>query len=331
MRLWPIQGRSSQFGSGADRWRVILALVVASLLWGSLYPAAKPALAVTGPMQVTFCRVLLAFLALGLLILLRSGPGLLAQQLRAHWRAVLVLGVFNFALSQVLTMSAQSLLPASINGLLNNTHPLWVAIASALFYPPRRPGLLIIGSGVALVGVGLVFLPDLAFGAAAGATLSLLGIALSLAGSAVIAIGAGVGRRVLRDGDPLAITTLALGAAILPMTALTLGNGGFDSIFGAPAEVQLLLVYLGIGCTAVNLALWYYGLKHTSAAAASAFQYMIPPTSVALAAVFLHESISPAVGLGTVCILIGLLATQIASRGVGRDRRSPGPSSIKPT
>jgi drug/metabolite transporter (DMT)-like permease len=129
----------------------------------------------------------------------------------------------------------------------------------------------------------------------------------------VIAIGTGVGRRVIQGGDPLAITTLALGAAIVPMTPLTLANGGFDSIFSAPAEVQVLLVYLGIGCTAVNFALWYYGLKHTSAAAASAFQYMIPPTSVAIAAVFLHEPISPALGLGTVCILIGLVATQIAS------------------
>ena len=264
-------------------------------------------------MQVTFCRVLLAFLSLGLLILLRSGRSLLAQQLRAHWRAVLVLGIFNFALSQILAMSAQSLLPASVNGLLNNTHPLWVAVASALFYPPRRPGLLIAGSAVALVGVGLVFLPDLAFGTAASVALSPLGIALSLAGSGVIAIGAGVGRRVVQGGDPLAITTLALGAAILPMTALTLGNGGFGSIVSAPAELHLLLVYLGIGCTAVNFALWYYGLKHTSAAAASAFQYMIPPTSVAIAALFLHESISPAVGLGTLCILIGLLTTQIAS------------------
>src|SRR6266436_6128272 len=162
--------------SGAHRWRVTLALVVASLLWGSLYPAAKPALAATGPMQVTFCRVLLAFVSLGALILLRSGPGLLVLQLRAHWRAVLVLGVFNFAVSQILAMSAQSLLPASVNGLLNNTHPLWVAIASVLFYPPRRPGLLVGGSVVALVGVGLVFLPDLVLGAQAGAALSPLGI-----------------------------------------------------------------------------------------------------------------------------------------------------------
>jgi drug/metabolite transporter (DMT)-like permease len=298
---------------GAHRWRVTLALVSASLLWGSLYPAAKPALAATGPMQVTFCRVVLAFVALGSLILLRSGPGLLVQQLRAHWRAVLVLGMFNFAVSQILAMSAQSLLPASVNGLLNNTHPLWVAIASALFYPPRQPGLLVFGSAVALVGVGLVFLPDLAFGAAAGAALSPLGIALSLAGSGVIGIGTGLGRRVMQGGDPLAITTLALGAAILPVAVLTVANGGFEPIFTAPGEVQLLLVYLGIGCTAINFALWYYGLKHTSAAAASAFQYMVPPTSVAIAALFLHEPIGPPLGLGTLCILIGLVATQIAS------------------
>jgi drug/metabolite transporter (DMT)-like permease len=299
--------------SGAHRWRVTLALVVASLLWGSLYPAAKPVVAATGPMQVTFCRVVLAFMALGLLILVRSGPGLLAQELRAHWRAVLFLGLVNFGVSQILAISAQGLLPASVNGLLNNTHPLWVAIASALFYPPRRPGLLVVGSGLALVGVGLVFLPDLAFGASAGAALSPLGIALSLAGSGVIGIGIGVGRRIMLGGDPLAITTLALGVAILPMTALTLANGGFDPILNATGEVQLLLLYLGIGCTAVNYALWYYGLKHTSAAAAAAFQYMIPPTSVVISALFLHEPISAALGLGTVCILVGLLVTQIAS------------------
>jgi drug/metabolite transporter (DMT)-like permease len=312
MRLHAIQAKFWPFWRGADRWRVPLALVVASLLWGSLYPAAKPVLVATGPMQVSFCRVVLAFVALGSLILVRSGPGLLVQQLRAHWRAVLVLGLFNFAVSQILAMSAQSLLPASVNGLLNNTHPLWVAIASVLFYPPRRPRLLIGGSAVALVGVGLVFLPDLVLGAA-GAAVSPLGIVLSLAGSVVIAIGTGVGRRVMQGGDPLVITTLALGAAILPLTALTLANGGFYPILNAPGDVQLLLLYLGIGCTAVNFALWYYGLKHTSAAAASAYQYIIPPTSVALAALFLHEQISPALGLGTLCILIGLVATQIAS------------------
>ena len=78
-------------------------------------------------------------------------------------------------------MPAQSLLRASVNGLLNDTHPLWVAIASAVFHPQRRPWLLVAGSAVALLGVGLVLLPDLLLGAAAGAALSPRGIALSLA------------------------------------------------------------------------------------------------------------------------------------------------------
>jgi drug/metabolite transporter (DMT)-like permease len=34
---------------------------------------------------------------------------------------------------------------------------------------------------------------------------------------------------------------------------------------------------------------------------------------VALAALFLHEPITPALGIGTLCILIGLVVTQIAS------------------
>jgi len=111
----------------ADAATGLLGLVVASLLWGSLYPAAKPALAATGPMQVTFCRVVLAFVSLGSLILLRSGPGLLVEQLRAHWRAVLVLGIFNFAVS--------------------------VAIAALFLHEPISPALAL---GTLCILIGLV-------------------------------------------------------------------------------------------------------------------------------------------------------------------------------
>ena len=295
-------------------WRVYLALVAAAFLWGSLYPAAKPAVTGTGAIQVTFCRVLLAFVSLGSLILLRSGPDLLVQQLRARWRAIVALGLGTFAASQILAMIALEYLPASVNGLLNNTHPLWVAIGTALFYPPRRPGLLIAGSSVALIGVGLVFLPDLASEAGAhGPTLSPLGVALSLGGSGVIAVGTTLGRRVMPGSDPLAISALTSGAAIMPMALLTLLNGGFGPILGAPGDVKLLLLYVGVGCTAVNNWLWYYGLKHLSAAAASAFQYMIAPMSVLIAAIFLHEPLTVALVVGTLCVLVGLVATQLGS------------------
>lgn len=295
-------------------WRVYLALVVASVLWASLYTAAKPAVAAIGAIQVTLCRVVLAWVCLGGLTLARSGTGPLLDQLRRHWRGIAILGLLNFAASQMLALYALNFLPASVNGVLNNTHPLWVAVATAVFYPPRRPVLLLGGGLVALFGVVLVFVPDLTL--ESSTSVSGVGAAFSLAGSGVIALGTFVGRRVMLSGDPLVISALASGAAIAPVSILTLASGGAAPILSAPPDIKALLVYLGVGCTATNFALWYYGLKHLPAAAASAFQYLIPPMGVLIAALFLHEALTPTLLLGTVAIAIGLVATQIATRTV---------------
>ena len=101
--------------------------------------------------------------------------------------------------------------------------------------------------------------------------------------------------------------------AIVPVALLTFTSRGLQPIVDASADVKLLLVYVGIGCTAINFVLWYYGLKYLSAAAASAFQYLIPPVAVAIAVVFLGEQLSTTLVLGTVCIVVGLVTTQLAS------------------
>lgn len=294
-----------------------LALVVASLLWGSLYTAAKPAVSTVGAFQVSLCRVVLACVCLSPLVLARGGPSTLWLPLQRHWRIILLLGLLNFGASQLLALSALNYLPASVNGVLNNTHPLWVAIGTTMLARPRRTRLLLVGSLIALVGVAFIFLPDL-LSANVASRITVTGVLLSLAGSGVIAIGTVLGRRVMPGNDPLAISALASGAAILPVFALTAFNGGVQPILMAATDIKLELLYVGIGCTAINFGLWYYGLKHLSAAGASAFQYLIPPTSVVLAAVFLNEPITTTLVLGTACILAGLAATQIATdtRGV---------------
>jgi drug/metabolite transporter (DMT)-like permease len=261
---------------------------------------------------VTLCRVVLACACLAPLVLYRGGPVALLSPLRRHWRAIVLLGLLNFGASQLLALNALNFLPASVNGVLNNTHPLWVAIGTTLVARPSRPILLVGGSLMALLGVAVIFLPDL-LNSGAASNITPVGVGLSLSGSAVIAIGTVIGRRVMPHNDPLAISALASGAAILPVAALTAGNGGFQPVFDASNEVKLALLYVGIGCTAINFGLWYYGLKHLSAAAASAFQYLIPPIGVVLAAVFLSEPVTTTLVLGTACILLGLAATQLAS------------------
>jgi drug/metabolite transporter (DMT)-like permease len=297
-------------------WRVYLALVVASLLWGSLYTAAKPAVSTVGAFQVSLCRVVLACVCLSPLVLARGGPTALWLPLQRHWRIILLLGLLNFGTSQLLALNALNYLPASVNGVLNNTHPLWVAIGTTLLARASRPRLLVFGSVIALFGVGFIFLPDL-LAANVASSITPLGVGLSLAGSGVIAIGTVLGRRVMPGNDPLAISALASGAAIVPVAALSVVNGGVQPILDAADGIKLELLYVGVGCTAINFGLWYYGLKHLSAAGASAFQYLIPPIGVVLAAVFLSEPITPTLVLGTACILLGLAATQVATDAPG--------------
>jgi drug/metabolite transporter (DMT)-like permease len=293
-----------------ETWRVYTALIVASLLWGSLYTAAKPAVEATGAVQVTLCRVVLAFACFAPLVLARGGRAALTVPLKDHWRAITLLGVLNFGASQMLALGALNYLPASVNSVLNNTHPLWVAIGTAALYRTRRPALLVTGSLVALGGVGIIFLPALL--SSQSETISPFGVVLSLAGSGVIAVGTVLGRRVMPGNDPIAISALASAAAIVPVALVALANGGLQPIFEADPNIKLLLVYVGVGCTAINFALWYYGLKHLSAARASAFQYLIPPIGVALAAMFLGEPITLSLLMGTLCILMGLAAAQVA-------------------
>jgi drug/metabolite transporter (DMT)-like permease len=297
-------------------WLSYAAVIIASVLWGSLYPASKPAVAAVGPLQVVFIRVLLAALTLGALVVLRGDARNVSRQVRGRWPGILGLTLVSFSGSSILAMIALQYLPASVNGLLNNTHPLWLAIGTALFFTPRRPGLLVVGSVVALIGVALIFFPDLSLSSIAGpAALSPLGVALSLLGSGVIACSAVLGRRVMRGGDPILISAVASGVAVPLMAALTLANGGFGPILAAPFPIVLLLLHVGIGCTAINFTLWFYALQRLPAAQAAAFQYLIPPLGVIFSAVFLGEPLTRGLLVGGVLILAGLLATQLATSG----------------
>jgi drug/metabolite transporter (DMT)-like permease len=317
--------------SPSRTWPLYVSLVVASLLWGSLYPAAKPLVAATGPMQVTLVRAVLACLTLGLLVFLRQGIEPFVTQIRTRWPGILALAVLSFSGSTILAMIASNLLPASVNGLLNNTHPLWIAAGTAVLYPPRRPALLIGGSLLALLGVALVFFPDLSLASLGDpGALNLAGVVVSLAGSGVIALSNVVGRRTMPGGEPLAILALASAAAIPPLVALTLVEGGFAPIFDAALDVKLLLLYVGIGCTAINFSLWYSALKHLRAAQAAAFQYLIPPTGVVIAAALLHEPITAGLAIGGVLILAGLVTTQFATAATRAPAHLPVPDLVAP-
>jgi drug/metabolite transporter (DMT)-like permease len=300
--------------NGPGLWKSYVAVIVAAILWGSLYPAGKVSVAAVGPIQVAFCRTFLAAIALLAIVVARGDARSLGSQWRTRWRGIAGISFVSFTASTIIAMIALGMLPASVNGLLNNTHPLWIALGTAAFIAPRRPVLLVVGSLLALVGVGLVFFPDLTFDSIGGPNaLSPIGVVLSLFGSLVIAASTILTRHVMKQGDPIAVTGLASALGVPFVGALVAFNGGFGPIFAASNLVLLLLLHVGIGCTALNFSLWFYGLQRLPAARASAFQYLIPPVGVVISSVALHEPLTAGLILGGGLILIGLVATQVAT------------------
>jgi drug/metabolite transporter (DMT)-like permease len=305
------------------------AAIFSAFGWASLYASAKVALRDVTPLMIALDRAALACLVLGGIVCIRAG-GLRAglallrrEAVEGGWRLCL-LGVASLAGTSILAMTAQGLLPASVNGLLNNLGPFWIALFAAGTGRARSPTLMLAGSVLAVAGVALVLgveqppaLPAVAAGVAASPIPSasprlVLGAAISLAGSLLIATQTFVARRVMAGRDPLAATTVAAAWGALPMfVAVALGVGGsLPGYLAAPGSAKLLLVWLGTACTAFNFSLWYYALAHLPVTRIANFQYLIPPLSVAIAILVLGEPASPGLFAGALAIVGGIAVAQ---------------------
>jgi len=304
--------------TGASRHAPIayLAACVSIFGWASLYPVAKPALSEVTPVDVALARACIAALTLTILSTLTSGdPMRVMREGRRNWKAVALVGVISFTGTSLLAMTAQRLLPASINGLLNNLAPLWIAIGVAFAGRARSALLLLAGSGVAAIGVAIVLLGGSSGSEGVSVEASrgtMLGVLISLAGSMLIACSQVLTRRLMRGRDPLALTAAGATWGTLPLLALVLsGTGGALSDFGAAStETRWRLLWLGTVSTAFNFALWSFALAHLPLTRVVPFQYLIAPAGVVLAVSLLGEPLGIHLVAGTIAILAGIALAQ---------------------
>jgi drug/metabolite transporter (DMT)-like permease len=283
------------------------------------------------PLAIALARAGIACLALASLSCLRVGglrrglAHLRSEAVAGGWRVAL-LGQISFVVTSLLAVGAQQFLPASLNSVLNNLSPLWLAVYAAVLGRARSGPLLVAGSALAAAGVAVVLLgdailermaggvwPAVSGGGPGGAAGSAgIGILLSLAGSVLIAANMVVARRVMPGRDPLALTAIAAGWAAVPLaSAVALGaGGGFPAYLSASWETVALLLWLGTMSTAFNFALWNFALAHLPVTRIAHFQYLIAPLGVALAVVFLGERAGAGLLAGLVAIVAGIRLAQ---------------------
>jgi len=285
---------------------LILLLVTAS--WGSAHPLGKIVLTEVTPAQFALMRSGLACVGLALIALATGRLRALRRLDRRSLLLAVATGLFGFAATAILGAMALRLIPASINGLLLNTSPLFIAVIAPLLLHERLTAKIGLGMLVALVGIFLVTFANT--GLANWESLSMAGILLSLAGSLSWALYTMGGRPLMKAFDAISINAFMSLCGALVLLALVLTGDGFAQIAAASTSSKLLLIYLGPGITGVGFTLWYYCLKGLPAASVGVFQYLVPVFAVILSSLLLGEPITPPLVIGMLFIIGGVRLVQ---------------------
>src|SRR5215469_3810223 len=238
------------------------------LIWGASFLFIAEGLQSIGPNGLTFARILVGFVVLGLVPSVRRP---IARQDRGK---VILLGLIWLALPLSMFPFAEQRVPSALTGMLNGANPLFVAIVAAAF-ARRLPGRnVLVGLAVGLAGTVLVALPSLSLGGS-----SLDGVLFILAGVTCYGFALNLARPLQQRSGALPVIWRAQAWALLMTAPL-----GVPELLRAHWTLGPLLSVLALGAlgTGVAYVLLAVAAGRMGATRAAATTFLIPGVALLL-------------------------------------------------
>ena len=291
------------------------------VFWAANFIVVKGAVGVVPPIAFTFLRYLLA--SVTLLVLLRWREGAIRLP-HGDVLRLAVLGSVGFGCYQVIWPVALQTIPAGDSALLIATTPVITALLAVAIGADVANPVKLIGALISFVGVALV----IAAGQGVNLGVSLVGDLMTLGAAVCWALYTVYGAGILLRHSPLVATTWAIVAGTLFMAPFGIAQLATADLSAFGPGVLLAIVYAGTMAAGVSNVVVFHGLKLLGPTRVTAFQFLVPPLAVVLAAVFLGEAIRPVQVVGGVIILAGVALLRRGSwpRGLAM-RPGRGPST----
>jgi drug/metabolite transporter (DMT)-like permease len=287
--------------SNPQRTLAFAALVIAMAIWGSTFVVTKAAMREFSPFLLAFLRFAIASLCL--LVALRGWRRVAALRHSVSSGQIAVLGIAGVAAFTVAFNYALVYGSASQGALIYAAIPAVVAICGAVFLKERlhrngRLGIALSIGGAIVIALGAGAQGESAPAPLLGALLMLLSVVLWGAYTVVI-------KRVAH-ADQLALTFAAstVGALVLlPAIPIEYAVRGFGSttLYG-----WLGVLYLGVLASAACYWLYNFALRSLDASTVGIYTNIDPVVGVACAFVFLGETLSPAQIVGALVVFAGI-------------------------
>jgi drug/metabolite transporter (DMT)-like permease len=272
--------------------RAWAAFAIVSVAWGVPYYLIKVAVGEVSPALVAWSR--LALCAVLLLPLATSRGALGAAWERRWWVAALGLGYM--ALPFTLIPIGERFISSSLAAIIIGAVPLVVALITLRAERPRP--LRIVGLLAGFAGVATLVGVDVS-----GRREELIGVACLALVAVLYAIGPVVTSRRLAEIDPVATVAIASSVGVAALSPVILVSGLPDRV--PSKEVIFALLALGVACTAVGLALYFFLVTEAGPTRASVVTYVNPAVAVIVGVALLHERVTAATLAGFALILAG--------------------------
>jgi drug/metabolite transporter (DMT)-like permease len=286
----------------------VLVVSTASILIRWLQSDGVPSLSIAA------WRLAFAAMILAPVVLARCREEL-AGLARRDWEFAFASGAFLAAHFAAWILSLEYTSVASSVALVT-TNPIWIGIASWLFFRERLGAAMVLAIALAIAGSAVVFLTDAA--AAGGAARSpALGNALAVSGSLAVCGYLLIGRRLRRRMSLLAYVGVVYATAAVGLVLFAAAAGAPLGGF-APAS-WLMLLALAVGPQLLGHSSFNWALKYLSATLIALAILGEPVGSTALAWLFLGEPVGPLKLLGMALLFAGIfIAAHAGGRGTQR-------------
>ena len=267
-----------------------------SAIWGASFLFLRLSVPDLGSWLVALLRVLLAFLALGLLGLIWR-----LHRMRVHvpWQRFAVIGLLNSAIPFALYSYAAQFMLAGYMAILNALVPMWAGLLAVMLLRERLRLTLVFS--VALAMTGIVVLVGLS---PVDMTAGFLLAAFACVGATVCYAFAGILTRRWLDGVSSfqsALYSLAFAsAALLPFGLLQFPQAHFT------LKASLAVLAVALLCSAFAYLLFFRLIRAVGPTKATTVTFMIPAFGVLWGSLFLGEPL-------TINVMIGFVMVALAS------------------
>jgi len=149
---------------------------------------------------------------------------------------------------------------------------------------------------------------------------------LVVAGSLFWALGQILIRRLGSVGGMRLLAWIAIFASPqLLVGSFILEDGQWVAVTGAGWKEWAVVLYIGLGMTALGYSMWYYVLAHCEVNRVAPFLLLNPVVAVLSSVLFLGESLTLMIAVGGLVVLVGIAIMTINPRTWLNRRTTPAP------